>query len=83
MSYAAFGQESKSFRIWAAGLSFHIVNRCKQRAQAYMANQMEVGSSQTGDSPNLSHLLKLAIMYPKLGLLGPVSPKLGTNEKSG
>jgi hypothetical protein len=44
---------------------------------------MEVGSSQTGDSLNLSHILKLSIKYPKLGLLGPVSSKLGTNEKSG
>jgi hypothetical protein len=37
-SYAAFRQESKSFRILVAGLSFHIVNRCKQIAQACMAN---------------------------------------------
>jgi hypothetical protein len=44
---------------------------------------MEVGSSQTGNSPNLSHILKLSIKYPKLGLLDPVSPKLGINEKSG
>jgi hypothetical protein len=36
--YAAFRQESKSFEIWVAGLSFHIVNRCKQIVQAYMAN---------------------------------------------